>query len=91
MADPWISPGQAAEQAFRIGMGAATVGGLAVLGLLYWSGAVASLSEAIVAAALFPPYLLFAAAALSKWLGLDTDTSDLRPVYRGREPDRRKP
>ncbi|MEF8856223.1 MAG: hypothetical protein V5A16_02240 [Haloplanus sp.] len=76
------TPGPAAHSAFRLGMLAAVVGGLAVLLSLYLHGALTATTGLYVLAALFPVYLVVAASVLSVWLGYDKDATDLRPVYR---------
>jgi len=76
------SPGPAAAYAFRLGIVAAAIVGLAGIGLLYWSGSIAPVVVGYVLVALFPVYLLFAAAVLSRWLGYDKDVTALRPVYK---------
>ncbi|AZH26720.1 hypothetical protein [Haloplanus aerogenes] len=76
------TPGPAAQHAFRLGMLAAVVGGLTVLAALYLHGVLTTATALYVLFALFPVYLVFAASALSVWLGYDKDVTDLRPVYR---------
>ena len=76
------SPGPAAEHAFRTGILAAALVGLAGLGLSYWSGVVSPVLAGYVLLVLFPLYLVVAASVLSVWLGYNADATDLRPVYR---------
>ena len=76
------SPGPAAERAFRTGIVAAALIGLAAIGALYWTGTIALVLAGYSLVLLFPLYLVAAAAVLSVWLGYDTDATDLRPVYR---------
>jgi hypothetical protein len=76
------APGPAARSAFRFGLLAAAVVGLAVLGALYWQGVLGPTTGLYVLLALFPIYLVIAASALSVWLGYDKDATDLRPVRR---------
>lgn len=76
------APGPAARSAFRLGMIAAIVVGLAVLGALYLHGVLTVTTALYVLVALFPVYLVIAASVLSVWLGYDKDATDLRPVYR---------
>lgn len=66
-------------------MTAAAVVALVGVGALYGSGAVglAGLGFALLVG--FPVYLLFAASALSVWLGFTKDATDLRRVYVERE------
>lgn len=80
-------PGPLADQAFRLGVIAASLLGLAALGTLHW---LVGLSPAAVALALLvgaPVYLIFVAVVLSGWLGFGKDASDLRPVTRERGQD----
>ena len=79
---PKHSPGPAAEHAFRTGIIAAALAGLAGIGLLYWTGTIALLLAGYSLVLLFPLYLVAAAVVLSVWLGYNTDATDLRPVYR---------
>jgi len=60
---------------------AAELAGVAAIGLLYWTGAATFALALYALLLLFPVYLVGAATALSVWLGYDTDTTDLRPVY----------
>lgn len=80
------SPGPNAAAAFRLGILAGAVAGLAGVGLWYWFGSVAPLLLGYVLVLLFPIYLVFVAVALSVWLGYDKDSTALRPVYRTKEP-----
>jgi choline-glycine betaine transporter len=75
-------PGPAAQSAFRLGMVAAIVLGLAALSALFSNGTLTATTALYVLFALFPVYLVLVAAALSVWLGYDKDVTDLRPVYR---------
>ncbi|WP_217642718.1 hypothetical protein [Halogeometricum limi] len=81
-----MSPGPAAAYAFRLGITAGAIVGLALLGLLYWLGQLAVFQLAYVLLIIFPLYLVLVAVALSVWLGYDKDTTSLRPVYRSKEP-----
>lgn len=81
------SPGPAADHAFRLGIAAAAIVGLAGIGLLYWSGNMGSLVTGYLVVSLYPVYLVFAAVVLSVWLGYDKDATALRPVYREEEPE----
>ena len=76
------SPGPDAAHAFRLGILAGGIVGLAVAGLLYWTGALTLFAFGYVVALLFPVYLVFVAIALSVWLGYDKDATALRPGYR---------
>jgi hypothetical protein len=76
------TPGPAARSAFRLGMLAAAVAGLAALGAGYLGGALTTTTALYVLVALFPVYLVLVASVLSVWLGYDKDATDLRPVYR---------
>lgn len=82
MSDPKIAPGPGARSAFRLGMQAAAVTALAGVGLLYWVGVLTPVLLGFVLLLVFPVYLVFAASALSVWLGYGKDVTDLRPVYR---------
>jgi len=82
MATSAKSPGPAAERAFRTGVWAAAVGALAVIGALYWTGALAGYVAVFVVIVLFPVYLLVVAAALCKWLGFAKGPANLRRVTR---------
>ncbi|MFC6941659.1 hypothetical protein ACFQE8_17060 [Salinirubellus sp. GCM10025818] len=82
MSDLKVTPGPGAQSAFRLGMGAAAVAGLAAVGLLYWTAVLTPLLVGFVLLLVFPIYLVFAASALSVWLGFGKDATDLRPVYR---------
>jgi hypothetical protein len=75
-------PGPAAAAAFKLGMLAAAVLGLAVIGVLYWTGAIDLLLVGYGVLLLFPVYMVVAASVVSVWLGYAEDTSSLRPVYR---------
>jgi hypothetical protein len=80
MSDPWISPGQAANDAFGTGMKAAALLAVCGVGILYWAGVIESASAVVALILWLPVYFVFAAVALSKWLGLDPGIADLRPV-----------
>jgi len=74
-------PGPAAAQAFRLGMYLGALVGLAAVGLLYWAGSLGVVMAAYALLLLFPVYLVFVAAVLSRWLGYDRGVESLRPVY----------
>jgi len=76
------TPGPAARSAFRLGMLAAAVVGLTILGACYMQNVLTTTTALYVLFALFPIYLVLAASVLSVWLGYDKDVTDLRPVYR---------
>ncbi|EMA27779.1 hypothetical protein [Haloarcula japonica] len=80
-----LSPGPAAAQAFRLGIIASAVCGLAGIATLYWLGVLTPVFAGYVLVLLFPVYLVFAATALSVWLGYNKDATALRPVYRQQE------
>lgn len=82
MSDLKIAAGPGALSAFRLGMQAAAVAGLASIGYLYWTAVLTPVLAGFVLLLVFPVYLVFAASALSVWLGFDKDATDLRPVYR---------
>jgi hypothetical protein len=82
MSELKFTPGPGAQSAFRFGMQAAAVVGLAVIGLLYWTAAITPILAGFSILLLFPVYLVFVASVLSVWLGYGKDVTDLRPVYR---------
>jgi len=82
MSDLKRSPGPEADRAFDIGVKAAALGGLAVIGLLYWSGYLSLEFALFQLVFLFPVYLVFVAVVLGQWLGYSTDWRNLRPVSR---------
>jgi len=84
-----VVPGANARHAFRLGMTAAAIVGLVGAAVLYWAGLLDPALLGFTLVLIFPVYLVFAASALSVWLGFDKDATDLRPVYRERDqPDR---
>lgn len=85
MTGPNVSPGPNAHHAFRLGLAAAALVGLVGIAGLYWTGSLTLALLGFSLLALFPIYLVFAASALSVYLGFDKDETDLRPVYRERE------
>lgn len=85
MASVKRNPGPLAGKAFKLGMVAATVVGLASLAWLHWVDLLTLYHVGFTLVFLFPVYLILAACLLSVWLGYDKDASDLRPVYRKRE------
>jgi len=84
-----LSPGPAAAQAFRLGIVASAVSGLVVIAALYWIDAISPLFAGYALVLLFPVYLVFAATALSVWLGYNKDAASLRPVYRQKDSNKR--
>lgn len=66
-------------------MTAAALLALVALGVGYWAGALSPVLLGFLLVLCFPIYLVFAATALSVWLGYDKDATDLRPVYRDRK------
>jgi hypothetical protein len=91
MGDPRSAPGQAAQQAFRAGVSAAAVGAIGSVGLLAWAGRITPLAALFAVVVLFPPYLLVVASALSAWLGLGKDVTDLHRVRKSQKTgDRRE-
>jgi hypothetical protein len=80
MSNPWISPGQAADEAFGTGMKAAALLAVCGVGVLYWAGVIESVPALIALVVWLPVYFVFAAVVLSKWLGLDPGVADLRPA-----------
>lgn len=79
------SPGPVADHAFRLGIIAAAIAGIAVLGLAYWVTDAAPFLFGYAMVVLFPVYLVLAAAVLSVWLGFDKDARALRRVSREQE------
>lgn len=75
------SPGPAAAYAFRLGMYAGAIVGLAGIGALFVVGALSLVLLGYVLVFLFPIYLVLVATVLSVWLGYDQDVTSLRPVY----------
>jgi hypothetical protein len=88
MPEPPVSPGQAAEQAFRTGVRAAAVAGLGAIGALVWFEVITPIGGLFALVVLFPTYLLVVASALSRWLGLGKDASNLRRVTRTEDPQK---
>ena len=80
MSNPWISPGRAADEAFEVGLKAAAIAAFCGLGFLYWAGVIESASAILTLVLWIPVYFVLVSVVLSKWLGLDPDISDLRPV-----------
>lgn len=76
------SPGPDAQGAFKTGMITAALAALTFIAALYWVGLTDVVGVAYALLILFPVYLVFAASALSVWLGYNKDATDLRPVYR---------
>lgn len=82
-----VSPGPAAAQAFRLGVVAGGLVGLAVIWSLLWTGTLSPVLAAYVLFAIFPVFLVFVAVVLSRLLGYDKDASALRPVYRSKDSE----
>lgn len=82
MASVSVGPGPSADAAFRLGVVAAVVLALVVLGTLYSAGMVTTFVVGFAVLVVFPVYLLFVASALSVWLGFDKGVADLRRVTR---------
>ncbi len=82
MSDEHPPPGPDAARAYRLGMVTGAVVGLAVVGVLFWTGALTPLTLCYVMVALFPVYMIAVAAVLSVWLGYSKDATALRPVYK---------
>jgi len=76
------TPGPDAAHAFQLGLRAAAIFGVALIGTLYWFGIIEPLLAGYALLLLFPVYLVFVAAALSVWLGYSKDATALRPVYK---------
>ncbi|MDS0280698.1 hypothetical protein [Haloarcula onubensis] len=79
---PLTSPGPDAAHAFRLGLRAGAVVGIAGIMALYYFGVIELLFAGYALLVLFPVYLVFVAVVLSVWLGYDKDATALRPVYR---------
>ncbi|GCF15309.1 hypothetical protein Harman_32440 [Haloarcula mannanilytica] len=77
-----LSPGPDAAQAYRLGIITSAVAGLTGIVTLYWLGVLAPIFAGYALVLLFPVYMVFAATALSVWLGYNKDATSLRPVYR---------
>ncbi len=80
------TPGPVARSAFNTGMLAAAILGLAAIGALYAVGVADLVLVGYLVVLLFPLYLVFAASAINVWLGYGKDVTDLRPVYRPKNP-----
>ena len=89
MTDASPSPGPIAKRTFSRGLRAAVLGGVACVGLLYWSGvlSISSVVHAAATLALFPVYVLAVAVLLGVWLGYDTNRADLERVTVDPESD----
>jgi len=79
---PLTSPGPAAAHAFKLGLRAGAIIGLATIVALYYFGVIELVLAGYALLLLFPVYLVFVAAVLSVWLGYDKDATALRPVYK---------
>ncbi len=79
------TPGPVARNAFKTGMTAAAVLGLAGVGALWTLGVLDPVLLGYLLVLVFPLYLVFAASALNVWLGYGKDATDLRPVYRPKD------
>lgn len=77
-----VTPGPDAQYAFRLGIATAAIVGLVGIGALHWMGLLTPTLLGFTLVLIFPVYLVFAASALSVWLGFDKDATDLRPVRR---------
>jgi len=80
------TPGPVARSAFKIGMLAAALLGLGGAAGLYWIGLVDLVLLGYTLALVFPLYLVLAASVINVWLGYGKDATDLRPVYRSKNP-----
>lgn len=79
------APGPDAAKAFRLGILVSALIGIIVIGALYWKEIFTPIFTGYALFVLFPVYLVFAATALSVWLGYTKDTSSLRPVYKEKD------
>ena len=88
MAQAGRSPGPIAERTFERGFKIAILGGLAGVGLLYWTGILSATNgvHISVTLVLFPVYLVFVAMVLGVWLGFATDERDLQRVTEEVDP-----
>jgi len=77
-----ITPSAAAHQAYRLGVFAVVIAGLAVIGLLFWTGTLDAVTTVYALVVVFPMYVVVGASIVSAWAGLDKDATDLRPVTR---------
>jgi len=65
---------------------AATILGLAGVGGLWLAGLLNLVLFLYLLVLVFPLYLVLAASAINVWLGYGKDATDLRPVYRPKNP-----
>ena len=65
---------------------AAAILGLAAIGALYAAGVADLIMLGYLVVLVFPLYLVFAASVINVWLGYGKDATDLRPVYRPKNP-----
>lgn len=80
-----MTPGPNAHAAFRHGMILAAIAGLLCLAGFYWYAQMPPTLVGFTLFTVYPIYLVFAASALSVWLGFNKDATDLRPVYREKQ------
>jgi hypothetical protein len=80
MIGPSISPGQSAPETFTLGMIAAGLLALCVVGIVYWAGLVEPLEMVFHLLLWLPIYFFLVTILLSKWLGLAPEITDLEPV-----------
>jgi hypothetical protein len=80
------TPGPVARSAFKLGMLAAALLGLAAIGALYAAGVADPVLLGYTVVLVFPLYMVLAASAINVWLGYGKDATDLRPVYRPKNP-----
>ncbi|ERG91198.1 MAG: hypothetical protein J07HQW1_01230 [Haloquadratum walsbyi J07HQW1] len=79
-----VAPGPDAEQAFRLGIIAGAIVGIAAIAVIYMLGNTSVWFIGYVVVILFPVYLVVVAAILSVWLGYDVDPGQLEPVSKSR-------
>ncbi|MEF8781933.1 MAG: hypothetical protein V5A39_01170 [Haloarculaceae archaeon] len=79
-------PGPVAQSAFRTGILTASIAGLAGVGGLYLAGFLHPILTVYLLLLVFPIYLVLVASVLNAWLGYGKGVTDLRPVYRNKNP-----
>lgn len=80
MSRPGATPGPIADRAFDAGFKAAAVGGVVGLTGGYLLGILSLYGALFVLLFLYPTYLVFVSLLLARWLGYDTDRSNLETV-----------
>ena len=81
MAPRGATPGPVADHTFDRGFKVATLGGVVVIGALYWFGVLTlTVTHVLFTLLLFPIYLVFVSLVLGVWLGYETGPTDLKPT-----------